>query len=289
MPADVTITRPTHADGSSINAAVFNSETVLSAQVPDATAASEGVVRLAGDLGGSAAVPRLAESLLSTWARSFLPSASADAARTVLGLKGAALVDVGTTAGTVCAGDDSRLGNSRRCNNTFDNATTARANLGLTASATKEIGNAAGTLCAGDDSRLSNSRKCNGTFDDVTVALAALGAVASNDARLNDERPWDGSFDPNIPGRPAVARNVLGIKGAALLDVGTTAGTVCAGNDSRLSDSRIWNGLLENRADVVYTARGQLGIKSMALRDVTISTTAPSGGSDGDVWFQYTA
>ena len=43
MPADVTLTRPTHADGSSINAAVFNSETVLAASVPDATAATEGV------------------------------------------------------------------------------------------------------------------------------------------------------------------------------------------------------------------------------------------------------
>ena len=92
MPADVTLTRPTHADGSSINAAVFNSETVLAASVPDATAASEGVVRLAGDLGGTAAVPRLASSLLSDWARTFLPSASVSAARTALGLKGAALL-----------------------------------------------------------------------------------------------------------------------------------------------------------------------------------------------------
>lgn len=36
-------------------------------------------------------------------------------------------------------------------------------------------------------------------------------------------------------------------------------------------------------------ARTNLGIGSMATRDLTISTSAPTGGSDGDVWFQYTA
>lgn len=34
-------------------------------------------------------------------------------------------------------------------------------------------------------------------------------------------------------------------------------------------------------------ARTALGIGSMATRNVTISTTAPSGGVDGDVWIQY--
>lgn len=35
------------------------------------------------------------------------------------------------------------------------------------------------------------------------------------------------------------------------------------------------------------SARSGLGIGSMATRNVTISTAAPSGGSDGDVWLQY--
>ncbi len=38
----------------------------------------------------------------------------------------------GTASGTVCQGNDSRLSNSRKCNNTFDNVSTARSNLGLT-------------------------------------------------------------------------------------------------------------------------------------------------------------
>lgn len=35
------------------------------------------------------------------------------------------------------------------------------------------------------------------------------------------------------------------------------------------------------------TARSGLGIGSMATRNVTISTAAPSGGEDGDIWIQY--
>lgn len=35
-------------------------------------------------------------------------------------------------------------------------------------------------------------------------------------------------------------------------------------------------------------ARATLGVKSMATRDVTISTSNPSGGADGDVWLKYT-
>ena len=37
----------------------------------------------------------------------------------------------GTTTGTVCEGNDARLSNSRKCNNTFDNITTAKVNLGI--------------------------------------------------------------------------------------------------------------------------------------------------------------
>lgn len=37
----------------------------------------------------------------------------------------------GTASSTVCQGNDSRLSNSRKCNNTFDSASTSRSNLGL--------------------------------------------------------------------------------------------------------------------------------------------------------------
>jgi hypothetical protein len=51
-------------------------------------------------------------------------------------------VNYGTATGTACQGNDSRLSNSRQCNNSFDNAATARSNLGLGSLATLSTVNA---------------------------------------------------------------------------------------------------------------------------------------------------
>lgn len=59
MPATITITRPTYTDVDSLSASQFNGVAISSAVVPDATGASEGVIRLAGDLGGTAAAPEI--------------------------------------------------------------------------------------------------------------------------------------------------------------------------------------------------------------------------------------
>jgi hypothetical protein len=60
-------------------------------------------------------------------------------------------------------------------------------------------------------------------------------------------------------GVEAATRTNLGLGGAALLNVGTTAGTVAAGNDSRLSDSREWTATtvdqVEAEAGVATTRR----------------------------------
>lgn len=72
-----------------------------------------------------------------------------------------------------------------------------------------------------------------------------------------------------------------------------TAGTSLAASDiPSLDASKIGSGSIPvSRGGTGGTdqasARSGLGIGSMATRNVTISTAAPSGGADGDVWFQY--
>jgi hypothetical protein len=57
MPATVSITRPTFVDTDTLSASAFNAVAASSASVPDAESAVLGVIKLAGDLGGTAAAP----------------------------------------------------------------------------------------------------------------------------------------------------------------------------------------------------------------------------------------
>ncbi|HHH0014215.1 TPA: hypothetical protein ACPZLS_004034 [Yersinia enterocolitica] len=85
---------------------------------------------------------------------------STSTARTNLGLGGAAVLNVGTTVGTVAAGDDPRITASLlKANNLSDltNVPAALLNLGLGDAASKNVGTTAGTVAAGDDSRIVNA------------------------------------------------------------------------------------------------------------------------------------
>lgn len=86
--------------------------------------------------------------------------ADAATSRTNLGLANSATRAVGTTTGTVAAGDDSRIaGAAQKSANLSDlgSAGTARTNLGLGGAATLGVGTASNTVTAGDDPRFSNA------------------------------------------------------------------------------------------------------------------------------------
>ena len=98
-----------------------------------------------------------------------LATAGASTGRNLLGLGGAAVLNVGTAAGTVAAGDDARLSDARTPTaHTHGNITNAGA-IGSTANlpvitttsgvlTTGAFGTAAATFCQGNDARLSDAR-----------------------------------------------------------------------------------------------------------------------------------
>jgi hypothetical protein len=66
---------------------------------------------------------------------------------------------------------------------------------------------------------------------------------------------------------------------------GTNSGTNTGDQD--LSGYLTKAGNLSGITDA-SAARGVLGLGSIATRNITVSSSAPSGGSDGDLWLQYT-
>jgi hypothetical protein len=130
------------------------------------------------------------------------------ASRTNLGLGNSAVRAVGTTTGTVAAGDDSRIaGAVQKTANLSDlgSASTARTNLGLGGAALLSVGSVTGTVAAGDDSRITGAAQKSSNLSDLSNA--------------------------------GTARTNLGLGGAATLSVGTAANTVAAGDDPRFSNA----------------------------------------------------
>ncbi|MDT9875893.1 phage tail protein [Enterobacter cloacae] len=145
------------------------------------------------------------------------------------------------------------------------NTALARQNLELGDSSTRNVGTTAGTVASGDDARITGAMQKSqngGDIPDVAKFLQNLGlnlfVQLSNQTRMdspgktyslavmdNDWGVWLSGTGTRVPlsmeaggtgsGTPAGARQALGLKGAAVLDVGKVAGSVAAGDDSRIT------------------------------------------------------
>lgn len=129
------------------------------------------------------------------------------ASRNNLGLGNSATLDVGTTAGTVMAGDDSRITSAlQSANNLSDlaSASTARTNLGLGGAATLNVGTTTGTVAAGDDSRITGALQTTGGTMSGAIAMGShkitglTNGSAASDAAAFGQIPTAGTGSTNF-------------------------------------------------------------------------------------------
>lgn len=202
----------------------------------------------------------------SAFGRSVAAATDAAAVRTLLELGNSATRSVGTTAGTVAAGDDDRIVGAASVNyvNTqleakANVATQISAGAGLSgggslaANRTLSVifGTAANTAAQGNDSRISNGQTA------FTWGNHALAGYAPSSRTISAGTGLSGGGDLS-------ANRTLSVK------YGTSAGTAAQGNDSRIT------GALQ-RSDLA-SGTGQSTTTAMTQKAVTDAINQ-SGGS----------
>lgn len=102
-------------------------------------------------------------------------------------------------------------------------------------------------------------------------------ALLNNSTSQLDGRYLKSSSNLGDLANAATARGNLGLKGAAMLDVGTSSGTVAAGNDSRIVNAAQRGNNLSDLTDKTV-ARTNLGLKTASVSDVQKSSTDATAG-----------
>lgn len=199
--------------------------------------------------------------------------ASVATARTNLGLGGAATLNVGTAAGTVAAGDDSRVvGAAQKANNLSDlgSAATARSNLGLGAMATKS---------SVADADVSGA---------ISVAHGGTGATSAAAARSNLGLGALSTLavitDAEFSGTLSVGKGGTGATSLASLKANLSLGNV-ENKSSATIRSELTQANLDSAAGS-RTARVASGSAANSGR-ISWGTAAPGALAEGEIYLRH--
>jgi hypothetical protein len=209
-----------------------------------------------------------------------LPSAAA--ARGNLGLGGAALLNVGTAASTVAAGDDSRvLGAAQKTQNLADlqSTATARTNLGLGGAAVLAVGTSAGTVAAGDDARIIGALQAAGGI--ISGNLAVTGnALGADSPAAHGVAAW--CYDPalavNSTQLTAGTLYLVRVNIAANVSATKIYWWVASTGSSAVAGQNLV-GLYDSAGTLLASANVDASFSSATLKTTTIAATALSAGS----------
>lgn len=208
--------------------------------------------------------------------------ANAGTARTNLGLGGAAVLEVGTSAGTVAAGDDTRItGAAQKSSNLSDlaNAGTARTNLGLGTAAVANTGTGSSNVILGNDTRLTDAR----TPSDSSITAAKFGSASG----------WESALRAGLAAVTAAldvnGQNITNVGAVDGVDVSALAASVAAlayiGIAKANSGTGVSRGTIDYTSSdlsLALTDNGEVA-NSMTLAMALATTVANAHTFSGDI------
>jgi len=181
-------------------------------------------------------------------------------------------VDYGSSSSTACIGDDSRLSDSRTCDNTFDNATTSKTNLSL-----NNVENVAVSTWAGTTNITNVGTVSTGVWNGDSIGLgytdAKVTSVAgSTGVVLNSDIDHDQLT--NFASNEHFTQASI-----------TATGTIATGvwNGTAISDAYVANNItLDNITQITtrsHTSLTDIGSNAHSVIDTHLGASNPHSGS----------
>lgn len=196
---------------------------------------------------------------------------------TSINIDGTTYTGVGTTANTLAAGNDSRIvGAAQKSANLSDmaNIATARGNLAAAKSGANTDITSLGSLATPLSVGQGGTGAATAAGARTALGVTATGADTAYAFRANNLSDLASA---------AAARTNLGLGGAAVLSVGTSAGTVAAGDDARFANAKPTYATVATDADFTITRAASFNYVRhtgtlTANRAVTLDTTGAVAG-----------